>query len=224
MIIRAKGDVGTPDRSGRRPVGRFLGHSRHRARALKAPLLTRSVILQPSFAALQKVHSFNSSVRSSRQQPSARPLPRLRPQPRPPPQINNRTNPLQLALHAQTWERKEVETGDKNGSEGQRKGLASLCVFHHHTELGIVMSASLLQFSNSPSGKPACLFFILQDSAFRIAIRPESISPCDYKMVSRQVCPLVCQQKWRLNNWVIIGSYRVLPHCERFTRPSSFWL
>jgi hypothetical protein len=29
------------------------------------------------------------------------------------------------------------------------------------------MFASLLQFSNNPSGKPACLFFILQDSAFR---------------------------------------------------------
>ena len=37
---------------------------------------------------------------------------------RPPPPINNRTNPLQLAVHAQTRERKEVETGDKNGSEG----------------------------------------------------------------------------------------------------------
>jgi hypothetical protein len=52
-------------------------------------------------------------VRSSRQQLSARPLPRLRPLPRPPPPINNRTNPLQLAVHAQTWERKEVETGEK---------------------------------------------------------------------------------------------------------------
>ena len=35
------------------------------------------------------------------------------------------------------------------------------------------MFASLLQFSNNPSGKPACLFFILQDSAFRIAILPD---------------------------------------------------
>ena len=44
------------------------------------------------------------------------------------------------------------------------------------------MFASLLQFSNKPSGKPACLLFILQDSAFSIAILPDSISPCDYKM------------------------------------------
>ena len=35
------------------------------------------------------------------------------------------------------------------------------------------MFASLLQFSNNPSGKPACLFFILRDNAFRIAILPE---------------------------------------------------
>ena len=57
------------------------------------------------------------------------------------------------------------------------------------------MSASLLQFSDNPSGKPARLFFILQDSAFRIAILPDFISPCDNKMVSRQVCPLVRQRK-----------------------------
>ena len=64
------------------------------------------------------------------------------------------------------------------------------------------MFASLLQFSNNPSGKPACLFFILQGSAFRIAILPDAIPPCDYKMVSRQVCPLVRQRKWRLDNSV----------------------
>jgi hypothetical protein len=73
--------------------------------------------------------------------------------------------------------------------------LASLCVFDHHAQLRIVMFASLLQFSNNPSGKPACLFLILQDSDFRIAILPDSISPCDYKMVSRQVCHLVRQRK-----------------------------
>ena len=38
--------------------------------------------------------------------------------------------------------------------------------------------ASLLQFSNNPSGKPACLFFILQDSALRIAILPEFTVIC----------------------------------------------
>jgi hypothetical protein len=69
------------------------------------------------------------------------------------------------------------------------------------------MFASLLQFSNNPSGKPACLFFILQESALRTAILPDSIWPCDYKMVSRQVCPLVRQRKKRLDNYVIIGSY-----------------
>ena len=90
---------------------------------------------------------------------SARPRPRLRPQPRPPPPINNQTNPLQLAVHAQMWKRKEVETGDKSGSEGKRKHLPPLCVLDHHAESRIVMFASLLQFSNNPSGKPACLFF-----------------------------------------------------------------
>jgi hypothetical protein len=89
------------------------GKSRHCRIGSKTLRLTHSDRSPPSIDALQKVHSFTSSVRSSRQQLSARPFPRLRPQPRPPPQINNRTNPLQLALHAQTWERKEVETGDK---------------------------------------------------------------------------------------------------------------
>jgi hypothetical protein len=42
---------------------------------------------------------------------------------------------------------------------------------------GVVMSASLLQFSNNPSGKPACLFFILQDSAFRIRLSNLQSSP-----------------------------------------------
>ena len=100
-----------------------------------------------------------------------------------------------VGLRAQTWDRKEVETGDKNGSEGWRKHLASLCIFDHHAQLRIVMFASLFQFSNNPSGKPACFFFILQDGAFCIAILPDSISPCDYKMVSRQVCNLVRQRK-----------------------------
>jgi hypothetical protein len=60
------------------------------------------------------------------------------------------------------------------------------------------MFASLLQFSNNPSGKPACLFFILQDSAFRIAILSNSILPCDYKMVSRQLYLLGRQRKYRI--------------------------
>ena len=55
-------------------------------------------------------------------------------------------------------------------------------------------AASLFDFSN-PRAAKRVLLLLLAGWSLPIAILPHSISACEYKMVSRQVCPLVRQRK-----------------------------
>jgi hypothetical protein len=186
--------------------------------------LTQSVILQPSFAALQKVHSFISSVRSSRQQLSAGPLPRLRPQPRPPPQINTERTRCGWPCtrrpgSGRRW-RQEIKMAQKDSVKASRpcasfttiRSPGSSCPPASFNSL-ITLAANLRASSSFCRIVPSVLSYVRNLSRYVTT-----------KWYRGKCAPLVCQQKCRLNNWVIIGSYLVLPRCERFTRPSSFWL